>query len=413
MPSSPRTPTRRRKSSNVNRSFSDLHKFDCSPKEHRWNRKLSLNSVQSPTSIESASLNCDSLCVGASDRLSGGLDEPNGLGNLADELAEAWDDESGHSRQVGNPAMHDGADGSPNSYIEPRGRLTFDIHQDIDSSLLSSSYEGAIDVRSLSPPRRFTQSGLGRRPSKVSDYDGSDYGDNSDLEDVEGISASLEHHLAAIEGLARRGTESNGSGADMVFTRVVDSLRDLGSQVNVETGATRLLTAHTAVASNLSSQTRLIQTLSHHLVSPFAIPPAPDDIDALLDLLVATLDLLPAPNTRTISALHSLHSSTLELIATLSMLADSIYMLRQTTSLASRKLKAAKDVVDELRREARLTDEGIRWIEKGNWDTRLSNRECGAICGDVVDGFRNVCESWEETIRKDALGHHVLEVAAG
>lgn len=173
------------------------------------------------------------------------------------------------------------------------------------------------------------------------------------------------------------------------------------------------MTAHTAVASNLAHQTRLIQTLSHHFVSPFLIPPAAEVIDALLPLIVTTLEFLPPPNPRAINSLHSLHSSALELISTLSMLADSLNMLRQTTSLASRKLKAAKDVLDELKKESDIREEGVSWVEKGNWDARLSNRECATICGDVVSGFRDVCEKWETTIQESAVAHLALDAAAG
>lgn len=173
------------------------------------------------------------------------------------------------------------------------------------------------------------------------------------------------------------------------------------------------MTAHTAVASNLAHQTRLIQTLSHHFVSPFSIPPSSEEIDALLPLLVATLELLPPPNNRAVTSLHSLHSSAIELIATLSTLADNLHMLRQTTSLASRKLKAAKDMVDDLKKETEVREEGIRWVERGDWDAKLSKRECGAICGDMVDGFRDVCDTWERTIQENGTGHDALGVAAG
>jgi hypothetical protein len=45
-----------------------------------------------------------------------------------------------------------------------------------------------------------------------------------------------------VESLARRGTEANGSDRDGVVKRVVDGLRDLGSQSGVEGGATRYYT---------------------------------------------------------------------------------------------------------------------------------------------------------------------------
>lgn len=69
-------------------------------------------------------------------------------------------------------------------------------------------------------------------------YDGSDYGDDSDLEN-EGISPALEARMAAVESLARRGIEENGSASDEVVKRVTEHLRDLGSQIAIENGATR------------------------------------------------------------------------------------------------------------------------------------------------------------------------------
>ena len=70
-------------------------------------------------------------------------------------------------------------------------------------------------------------------------YDGSEYGDDSDFEDATGIFPSLEARMATVESLARRGTESNGGDADMIVQRVVESLKDLGSQSGLEQSATR------------------------------------------------------------------------------------------------------------------------------------------------------------------------------
>jgi hypothetical protein len=71
-----------------------------------------------------------------------------------------------------------------------------------------------------------------------SEYDGSDYGDESDM-DSPGMPSGLVARIDAIESLARRGTEANGTDRDGVVQRVVDGLRDLGSQSGVEGGATR------------------------------------------------------------------------------------------------------------------------------------------------------------------------------
>jgi hypothetical protein len=75
-------------------------------------------------------------------------------------------------------------------------------------------------------------------------------------------------------------------------------------------------------------------------------------------------------------------------------------MSRQTTTAAARKLKSARDVVAEMRRDEELREEGVRWLERGNWGERLARRECAHVCGEVVGGFEKVCEGWRERLVK-------------
>ena len=74
------------------------------------------------------------------------------------------------------------------------------------------------------------------------------------------------------------------------------------------------------------------------------------------------------------------------------------------TSTASRKLRSARELVAELRREDEDREEGSRWIEKGEWDRRLREREAGKVCGDVVSGFEAVCGEWREKLFGAAAG---------
>ncbi len=174
----------------------------------------------------------------------------------------------------------------------------------------------------------------------------------------------------------------------------------------------RLITAYTAISTNLVHQTRIIQTLSAHFMSPFTFPPSLDEVDDMLPLLVATLELVPRSNPCVALAINSLQSSALELISTLSVLADSLHMIRQTTSSVARRLKAAKDAMEELKIETELWEEGIKWVEKGNWDERLRNRQCGNICEDLVGGFKEVCDWWEKSIREEFTNFGALKVDA-
>lgn len=199
-------------------------------------RKLSIHSISPPASIKEHFAAEDDSSIVSVKGLDAVVDDSNGLGNLADELAEAWDDSVRHGRDSEDVAVPDRL---PNGHEVQRGRPTFEIHHSVSDSIPPRHQREVKDDRSLSPPKQSSRKRLQRKPLNESDYDGSDYGDSSDLEAVEGISASLEHRLAAIESLARRGTESNGSEADSVFTRVAVCLQNLGPQADVETGTSR------------------------------------------------------------------------------------------------------------------------------------------------------------------------------
>ena len=63
----------------------------------------------------------------------------------------------------------------------------------------------------------------------------------------------------------------------------------------------------------------------------------------------------------------------------------------------------------EMRREHLATEAGILWVEKGNWEGRLAGRECAKVCGEVVGGFEEVCESWRKKLAGGIAG---VEVSA-
>lgn len=88
-------------------------------------------------------------------------------------------------------------------------------------------------------------------------------------------------------------------------------------------------------------------------------------------------------------------------------------MTRQTTSLAARRLRASREMVAELRREGELSEEGVRWVEKGGWEERLRGRECARVCGEVVGGFEEVCRGWRERLVGGGEMMAGVEVAAG
>ena len=79
-------------------------------------------------------------------------------------------------------------------------------------------------------------------------------------------------------------------------------------------------------------------------------------------------------------------------------------MMRQTTALASRRLRAARELVIEMRGETEARETGIHWVEEGNWEGRLAGRECARVCGEVVGGFEEVCASWRKRLAGGMVG---------
>ncbi len=399
MPSSPRTPTRPRKSSTTSTNLSFPSPSPQSNAHHSTNGPISRRSSQYSSSSPVAQRSLPSYErseFGLSNSVGNGAQpqSPNGLGNLADELAEAFDEDEDGGAHGELPEVH--CDGGRN---EQDGILIQETH------ISTRSLPYPSRERSLSPPRRPTRSKNHRR--QKSQYNGSDCSDDCDMQGTDGISPTLNSRMAAIEHLARQGTGAQGCEPDGVANRVIGYLKDLGSQSDIENGTSRLITAHIAVTSHLSSQSRTISTLAYPLMSPLSASPTPEDIDELLPLLETLINDLPTPTLQPLTSLHSLHASTEELTSILTHLSDTLHMTRQTTALAARRLRSATEMVLEMRREAEAGEEAIRWAEKGNWEQRLAGRECARVCGDVIEGFEEVCNSW----RARLVGS--LEISAG
>lgn len=161
----------------------------------------------------------------------------NGLGNLADELGEIWDDDEEEAMDGEYGDMDESQDelAGIGTAIEHDGSYGVDSMASINGVRDSGVAMQDSSPTGLSPASAAKSKKHNRQRSL---YDGSDYGGDSDLEN-EGISPALESRMAAIESLARRGMEENGSPSDEVVKRVTEQLRDLGSQIAIENGSTR------------------------------------------------------------------------------------------------------------------------------------------------------------------------------
>ncbi|KAJ6119261.1 hypothetical protein N7523_003541 [Penicillium sp. IBT 18751x] len=328
-----------------------------------------------------------------------------GLGNLADELADAWEqEEDGYGYASGQETARTGSQQMEQSDGE-------------DAYIQSVHDMHSGSPGSESPARnRLRAPHLRQHRRAESHYDGSDYGNDSDLDESADISPALESQMADIESLARRGIENNGSENDHVIQRTVESLRDLGGQSGIENSAMRLITAHSSITSHLTHQTRTLQSLIHPILfSSFPLL-SEDAIDSLIPLIDEGLlpnlpypfpehsrrDSRPTtpsqPTANPLASLQALISQTSDITLSLRSLSDTLYESRQLTSTASRRLRSARELVSDLRREEESREEGSRWLERGDWDRRLKDREAGKECADVVGGFEAVCGEWREKL---------------
>lgn len=214
MPSSPQTPRHSRHPSS----------FDASYQYSPSGRRQSRSSNHDPATPIRHGFNNDSLDLAAFS--GGGPDAGNGLGNLADELADAFSD----SNDEGD--YYEEEDTINDEAQATSGREGIDGIRDSGVDVADSG--SSNKKTSLSPPSP-TRRGHRR---KGSEYDGSEYGSGSDFETA-GMPSGLIAKMDAVEALARRGAETNGGPTDTVFERVTDGLKDLGSQAGVEGSATR------------------------------------------------------------------------------------------------------------------------------------------------------------------------------
>ena len=203
---------------------------------------------------KTSSFNDSSTDLGIIPAASGGGGDGGGggLGNLADELAgfsdeeDDYDDgyeEGPYDDQDGDEQGSEG--GAPGINLED---TTGEDHGRSGPGKEDGVRDSGVDVESSPPgPGRAqnakgtlglpTPNGRGHR-RMGSEYDGSEYGSETDLESP-GMPYRLVEKIDEVESLARRGAENNGSAADGAVKRVTDSLRDLGSQAGIEGGATR------------------------------------------------------------------------------------------------------------------------------------------------------------------------------
>ena len=345
----------------------------------------------------------------------------NGLGNLADELGEAWDEE-GAENQASSflEGLREGG-GEPGPITPGAQDISFGINDmhDFGVGMAVQSPIGFSHNQTLRPPsaqserrnpeRSSQHDQTRRKPNEnyhngreraESSYDGSDYGPESDPDDGD-FPPLLAKRIREVEKVARMSSNPSDALSEEggVILRTSKALKSLGPQSSIETGTTRLITAYTSMATHRTFKTRELFTQAHSLLYGNLLNLPEETIDLLLAEISSLSDSTSLKNITPQSPLLSLQilsSSTNDLLHTLRSLSDVLQESRLASNLAARKLKAVREVVEEMRLEEELIDMSIMLIQAGDWDRRCRERSAARTCREVVTGFSKTCDLVKE-----------------
>ncbi len=350
-----------------------------------------------------------------------------GLGNLADELGETWDEDGAGNQSSGFLEGLREGENAPTGLLSPDAQDTSygvnDMHEFglgmCVQSPTTTSHPQTLRPSSAKPGKST------RKPNEIqrnghegaeSPYDGSDYAPDSDPDDADcsPLLAKRIHDLEKVTRMSSNPSDALSEDGGVVL-RTSKALKDLKSQSSIENGTTRLITAYTSMATHRTHKTRELFSQSHSLLYGSILNLPDETIDLLLAEIASLHDSTSLKNITPQSPLLSLQilaSSTNDLMHSLRSLADVLQESRLASNLAARKLKAVREMVEEMRVEEELTDMSIMLIQAGDWDRRCRERSAARTCREVVTGFSKTCDLVRERYLDELEMEIELEVGA-
>ncbi|KAF2207885.1 hypothetical protein CERZMDRAFT_11389, partial [Cercospora zeae-maydis SCOH1-5] len=303
----------------------------------------------------------------------GGLE---GTGNLADELDQLDEGEDDFEEGATEEGLHtDGEEQSRDSGIDVS----------YAQSAKSSNPPSAHHMRNFSKPF-----GGGEDERSPIEARAAEQQDEVNIEDR--FSSELEDLMNTIA----RMTSYTSTSEDPLVPRTIVQLQDLGNQTNLEAGAHRLTTGTNSMTSHLSTQAKAMQTTTQSLfpvVAGFAAPLDAALIDETLPLMDVLKESIPQPDIVVVQKLQKLERETMEVIATLSQLTDTLQMGKQITNSAARHLRTTQTMVVELRRERERAESARVDLQQNGWGEKIQDRWCGGQCKDIISGFEARCDT--------------------
>ncbi|KAK6503429.1 hypothetical protein TWF481_008447 [Arthrobotrys musiformis] len=385
----------------------------------------------------------------------------NGLGSLADELAAAWSDEEEGDEMDGEDGDVPRSPTTPRSPTHRRHasissvgsassqrRRFARLSNDTASSMVSNGTSATSATNTSKPMIRHHRR---MSSSATVEINGNHEGIPASLEDkMEQIESEALRGLSMVKawsrrqraGISKRRPGINGmvdneeiEEDDDPICRLLEGLQNLSSQSGIEAGTQRLITAHNSLSTHVQNQSRTLRDLSLQLNAPgtTVTTAAPrlntrpvtissssrgtvsnnddddddddgdnegerEDEDDTTPLFTNLLSTVPTPTIQPLRDLQNIHQLTVQLISHFAGLSDAIHMFKQQSNAASRKLRGAKEAVREYKLEVETVEQARRWIDDGDWDNRLGNREAAGVCREVLGGFEDVIRNMERRI---------------
>ena len=339
-----------------------------------------------------------------------------GTGSLADELGDVWADDVAEDQ--GNSFLDRLLEGSaePRPIGEAQVSHEMEVMRDFGGMALRSpaapnpeqqDREQSVTKLTLYP----LANGESTSPSLHQTAEPKSQNDAVGFTDTDALPSSLSRRIADIEGLTRTPNRNDDALSENggVIPRTTNALKNLGAQASIENGVTRIITAHASMSTHRTHKTRELFSHSHSLLFAPHSGNASLSEDLIDDILASIANLAACVQGREggaaagtgpnpLLSLQILVSNTTDLIYSLRGLSDVLQESKVTSTAAGRRLKSVRNLVTEIRMEEEMRTTGVRWIEEGDWDRRLRNREVGSSCRDVVKGFEQTCEAWRERL---------------
>jgi len=321
----------------------------------------------------------------------------SGIENLADELADVWDDYDGYEEEepseTGTSSVYDFDEA-----LLPASPFKVDVRRTRDSGIDVSCSADSTPSKTRSPKgttsRKPSTKLVSESPSQVL----RERSRNSERFSHEGKEDDAWRVIEVLLSDIARLMPAEIASSEEALDNTLERVRTLGDQTGVEMQASRFACSQDALATRLIDHVKSLQPLTYATIVPLIQGVSESSYEEIHSLVVSTITTIPRPRASALPLLVQLNKISRDLVETLTHLSDSIHMSRQTADAATRRLKSVKELAAEMSRDVSAIEESRRWIETGDCQTKLASRESGAACQEVLSGFETLCNEWREKL---------------